>query len=114
MCSFIAKIQKKVVVTQSLVALSLEPVSCINIQIQGKELESFPVVVDQGIEVQHCKHLSCPVNHQQLPQKWFSETLMFFQSSLLLYTHLHLTLYQWVKKKKEIICLLNLTLVFLC
>lgn len=114
MCSFIAKIQKKVVVTQSLVALSLKPVSCINIQIQEKELESFPVVVDQGIEVQHCKHLSWPVNHQQLPQKWFSETLMFFQSSLLLHTHLHLTLYQWVKKKKEIICLLNLTLVLLC
>lgn len=69
---------------------------CIHIpilQILGKELESFPAVLDQSIEVQHCKHLSCPVGHHQLPQKWFSEALMFFQSSLLFHTQLHHTLY---------------------
>lgn len=97
MCSFTAKMQKKVVVTQSLVIPSLRPMGCINIQILEKELESFPVVVDQDIEVQYC-NLSCPVNHQQLPQKWFSEALMFFQSSLLFYTHLHHILDWWGKK----------------
>lgn len=52
--------QKKVIAAQSLVVPSLKPMGCINIQALETELESFPVVVDQGIEVQHCKHLSCP------------------------------------------------------
>lgn len=101
MCSFIAKMQKKVVAAQSLVVPSLKPMGCINIQALETELESFPVVVDQGIEVQHCKHLSCPANHQQLPQKWFSEALVFFQRSLLFYIHLHHTLHWWGEKKKK-------------
>lgn len=62
MCSFIAKIQKKAVVAQSLVVPSLKLMVCINIQALEKEFESFPVVVEQGMEVQHCKLLSCPAS----------------------------------------------------
>lgn len=79
------------------------------INIQILEEESFPAVVDEGIEVQHCK--SCPVSHQQLPQKWFSEALRFFWSSLLFYTT-HCT--DGGGGEREVICLLSLTFVLLC
>lgn len=104
------------VVTQSSVVPSLKAMDCINIQILEKELESVPVVVveDQGIEVQHCKHLSGQARHQQLPQKWFSEALMFFWSSLLCSTHLHHALNWWWQGGRDVICLLNLTVVLLC
>lgn len=46
MCSLIAKMQKKVVVAQSLGVPSLKPMGHINIQTLETELESFPVVVD--------------------------------------------------------------------
>lgn len=52
MCSLIAKMQKKVVVAQSLGVPSLKPMGRINIQTLETELESFPVVVDWSATLQ--------------------------------------------------------------
>lgn len=73
--------------------------------------------ISQDVQVQRCT--TCPVlltavNHQQLHQKLFSEAPMFFQRSLLDYTHLHHTVHWW--KNAGVICLLNFTIshVLLC
>lgn len=115
MCSFIRKIQKKALLAQSLVVLSLKPMGCINIQPWESESDSFLVVViSQGIQVQCWS--TCPVplaavKDQQLHQKLFSEALTFFQRSLLDYAHLHHTVHWW--KNWGVICLLNFTVVLL-